>query len=163
MLTGFERYLLVTYLANAASNLQPADPEARKLARWLPQWADRAALPTRIGPFGLHFAARDKSIDAPSSQELAHLAEDLREMYDSGPAMPDRTAQRLERLGTKRKLDRIEIDILQLLLRSRTQPIIESMVDDIFDCRTPIAHCFNLGSRALPVNGRSKNGATVAV
>ena len=64
-------------------------------------------------------------------------------------ARPDRTAQRLRRLARTTGLTRTDVDVLELVLRYQTQPVIESMIDDVFRSSrrfTPL----NVQNPALP-------------
>ena len=68
-----------------------------------------------------------------SAEKLRRLAEALRdECAATKKARSDRTAQRLRSLAPTAGLSRTDIDIMELLLRYQSQPIIESMVDDVF-------------------------------
>ena len=57
----------------------------------------------------------------------------------------DRPAQRLRCLGEATGLSPTDVDILELLLRYQTQPVIESLVDEIF---------LRVGRRTMPLNVR---------
>ena len=64
-------------------------------------------------------------------------------------ARPDRTAQRLRHLAKATGLTRTDVDLLELVLRYQTQPVIESMIDDVFRSSrrfTPL----NVQNPALP-------------
>ena len=63
---------------------------------------------------------------------------------------PDRGAQRLRRLGKAIGLTPTDVDILELLLRHQSQPVIERMISDIF-CRSRLAGVLNLRGSALSV------------
>ena len=78
------------------------------------------------------------------------LGEALREEYSvARKARPDRTAQRLRRLASATGLTRTDVDVLELVLRYQTQPVIESMIDNVFRSSrrfTPL----NVQNPALP-------------
>ena len=82
-------------------------------------------------------------------------------------ARPDRTAQRLRRLARTTGLPRTDVDVLELVLRYQTQPVIESMIDDVFRSSrrfTPLnvqnpALPALLGASANTVQGRLRGDA----
>ena len=65
-------------------------------------------------------------------------------------ARPDRTAQRLRRLAKTTGLSRTDIDLLELVLRYQTQPVIESMIDDMFRAPRRFMTPLNVQGPALP-------------
>lgn len=58
---------------------------------------------------------------------------------------------RVRRLGRTLGLTRTDIDILELLLRYQTQPVIESMVDEVFGGGLRRPNALNLGGPAMPM------------
>ena len=149
MLTACERRLLVFYLANAASGLHHRDPEAAALAEWIAGRENRVA-------FGSgrkrHRTRRTDLEDGVSARTLRRLEEDLRdECSATKRTQSDRTAQRLRCLANATGLNRTDRLILELLLRYRTQPIIESMVDDVFGLNCRHLNPLNLKRPALPM------------
>ncbi len=129
MLTAYERHLIVFYLANAAGRLHHRDREASALAGWLASSAYN-----QIKNLYSRLIRNDIELDEPiTARQLRRLKQALRDECASTKATkPDRTAQRLQCLGKATGLEAIDVDILEVLLRYRTQPAIESMVDDIF-------------------------------
>ena len=92
-----------------------------------------------------------KSAEGKSARKWRRLQEALQsECSATKKARYDRTAQRLRRLGKTTGLTRTDADILELLLRYQTQPIIESMVDDVFGRLTRRMNPLNLKGPALP-------------
>ena len=132
MLNAYEQRLVALYLANAAAALHHRDREASDLAEWIADRENRVAfgrrkrrLPLRAGKVG-----RDEGMSGGKWRALqAALCE---EYSVARKARPDRTAQRLRRLAKTTDLTRTDVDILELVLRYQTQPVIESMIDDVF-------------------------------
>ena len=150
MLTAHEKRLVTFYLANAASRLHHQDREASELAGWIADRDNRVAFGT--GRRRLHPLPPDPDPEEGMSKgKLLRLEAALREEHAKARrARLDRTARRLQALGETVGLSRTDLDILELLLRYSTQPIIESMVDDIFGRATRCMTPFNLKGRALP-------------
>ena len=151
MPTAYERYLIAFYLANAVSRLHHRDREASALAEWV---ADRGHCPLydRRNDLFSRLARRDIDLDEPiSARQLRSLKQALRhECAAAKGTKLDRTAQRLRRLGETTALTRIDIDILEFLLRYQTQPVIESMVDDIFGRASNRVAPLNVRGAAIP-------------
>ena len=149
MLNAYEQRLVALYLANAASALHHRDREASDLAEWIADRENRMTFggrkrrsPLRAGKVG-----RDEGMSGGKWRAL-HAA--LCEEYSvARKARPDRTAQRLRRLAKTTGLTRTDVDVLELVLRYQTQPVIESMIDDVFRSSrrfTPL----NVQNPALP-------------
>ena len=146
MPTAYERHLIAFYLANAAGRLHPRDREASALAEWVADRDNRSVydsgkdLLSRLSRGGI-------DLDEPiSARQLRSLKQALRdECAATRGAKLDRTAQRLRRLGKTTGLEPIDVEILEVLLRYQTQPVIESMIDDIFG---------RAGRRVAPLNVR---------
>ena len=170
MLTAYERRLLAFYLANAASRLHYRDYEASNLADWV---ADRANGVSTFGASGECSCASTANPDTEhgmSARRWRVLQQALRDEHEATrKARHDRTAQRLRRLGRAMCLTRTDIDILELLLRYQTQPVIEAMVDHVFGVprRLPItplnvrgaALTSFLGVSARTIHGRLREDA----
>ena len=159
MLTACERRLIAFYLANAASRLHHQDREAAELAGWIADRDNRMAFGAGRRRPRLRHPDPDPE-EGMSRGKLLCLRAALREEYaQARRARHDRTARRLRALGETVGLNRTDLDILELLLRYRTQPIIESMVDDIFGRATRCITPFNLKGQALPaLLGMSAHG-----
>ena len=150
MLTAHEKRLIAFYLANAASRLHHQDREASELAGWIADRDNRVAFGTGSRRPRLRHPDPDPE-EGMSKGKLSRLEVTLREEYAKvRRARHDRTARRVRALGETTGLSRTDLDILELLLRYRTQPIIESMVDDIFGRATRCMTPFNLKGLALP-------------
>ena len=67
-----------------------------------------------------------------SARRLRHLRDALEDERSTTKARCDRTGRRLRHLAKTTGLSRTDVGILELLLRYQTQPVIESMVDDVF-------------------------------
>ena len=149
MLTAYERRLLAGYLANAASSLHHRDAEASALAEWIADRDNRVAFASRRGR---NFRRRLKldTDDGMSVRKLRRLQQNLRdELSATKRTRCDRTARRLRCLAKSTGLTRTDITILELLLRYQTQPIIESMVDDVFGQTVRTINPLNLKGPAL--------------
>ena len=149
MLNAYEQRLMAFYLANAAAALHHRDREASDLAEWIADRENRMALGSRKrrSPLRAGKVGRDEGM---SGGKWRSLQAALREEYSATrKARPDRTAQRLRRLAKTTGLTRRDVDILELVLRYQTQPVIESMIDDVFRSSrrfTPL----NVQNPALP-------------
>ena len=135
MLNAYEQRLMAFYLVNAAASLHHLDREASDLAEWISDRENRTAFGSRKRPSAIRAGkgGRDEGMSADSWRSLQGA---LREEYSvARKARPDRTAQRLRRLAKTTGLTRTDVDILELVLRYQTQPVVESMIDDVF--RTP--------------------------
>ena len=155
MLNAYEQRLMAFYLANAAAALHHRDREASDLADWIADRENRVAFgrrkrppaAMRAGPGRRGGGGRDEGM---SRGRWRALGEALREEYAATrKARPDRTGQRLRRLARTTGLSRTDVDLLELVLRYQTQPVIESMIDDVFRSSrrfTPL----NVQNPALP-------------
>ena len=170
MLSAYERRLLAFYLVNAASRLHYRDHEASNLAEWV---ADRANGVSTFGTVGERSRASDMDPDSENSN-FARTWRDLQltlraEHAATRNARQDRIARRLRRLGKMTGLTRTDVDILELLLRYQTQPVIEGMIDHVFGVfrrlpMTPLnvrgtALTSFLGVSARTVHGRLRESA----
>ena len=152
MLTNYERRLTFSYLLNVASRLHHQRTEAVALAEWVKEQSDMLNLGS---PFRKRAANESHCSDGIlSSEEWQELRETLGRCFAATkPTRGDRTASRIRHLGREMQLSRMDIAILELLLRYRTQPLIESMIDAVFTRSARYGgrmRILNLGSRALP-------------
>ena len=149
MLNAYEQRLMAFYLANAASALHHRDREASDLADWVADRENRVAFGGRKRPSLMRAGKRGRD-DGLSGGRWRALGVALREEYSAArKARPDRTGQRLRRLARTTGLSRTDVDLLELVLRYQTQPVIESMIDDVFRSSrryTPL----NVQNPALP-------------
>ena len=148
MLTTYERRLIAFYLSNVAARLRHDDPEASELADWLTRRENRTGLGGGRRRPRMDWA--DPGEQRMSAQKWRGIQETLRSEYAALKGTRcDRTAQRLRRLGKTVGLTPTDADLLELLLRYQTQPLIESLIDDIFGLTRRI-RALNLREPALP-------------
>ena len=148
MLTAYERRLILSYFSNAASRLPRHCPEARALADCVAEHGDLLVLafqPT------LEFGVPEGELSVGQWQ---HLRNTLESRHAAAKRVRgDRTALRIRRLGREMRLSRTDVAILELLLRYHTQPLIESLIDAVFNVglgRGTHEEVFKVGRRALP-------------
>ncbi|MDE0050463.1 MAG: AAA family ATPase [Rhodospirillales bacterium] len=131
MTTDYERRLIVSYLANAAARLHHRDRAASALAEWVMDREDGAGFASRR----LRSRLEREDIDPDERLSGGDWRSFRRALRDECAAtrhgQPDLTARRLQRLAETTGLDRTDVAILELLLRYHTQPIIESMIDEV--------------------------------
>ena len=153
MLNAYEQRLLAFYLANAAAALHHRDREASDLADWIADRENRVAFGRRKRPSPTRAGARKRGRDEGlSGGDWRSLKEALREEYSAArKARPDRTGQRLRRLARATGLTRTDVDLLELVLRYQAQPVIESMIDDVFRAPRRFMTPLNIQGPALPM------------
>ena len=174
MLTAYEHRLIVRYLANLVSCLPHRGPEAKELVEWVASNGRRRvfggskkasrvfggkrrrsrALPPTLGRKRLDlddllapedFRDLEDCTDGVTGKQWSRLEEALRSKWSAAKSVrSDRTAQRLRCLGRTAGLSRTDVAILELMLRYQTQPIIESMIDNVFQ-----RYSFNLRGPTL--------------
>ena len=145
MSSSYERHLIVTYLANTAARLHHRDREAASLAEWMADSDNRSAYESK-SLFNHLVRAGIEPEEGISARQLRCLRQALRdELSAEKRTKYDRPAQRLRCLGEAIGLSPTDVDILELLLRYQTQPVIESLVDEIF---------LRVGRRTMPLNVR---------
>ncbi len=125
MLTAYERYLLATYLANAAFGLRRRDSETAALAEWTADVENRIALGS-----GRHRGTSGRN--SVSKEQFASLRQMLHAERPARAPRRDRTGGRLRRLAQTTGLSRTDAGILELLLRCQTHPVFGSLVEDVF-------------------------------
>ena len=148
MLTAYERHLLAVYLSNAASTLHHRNEEASALATWVAEREGR----TEFSSTRKRRHRRRLDLDSDegmSARRLRHLQEALEDERSTTKARCDRTGRRLRCLAKTIGLNRADVGILELLLRYQTQPVIESMIDDVFGRTGRNINALNLRGRAL--------------
>ena len=174
MLTPYEHRLIVRYLANLVSCLPHRGPEAKELIEWVASNGRRRvfggskkasrvfggkrrrsrALPPTLGRKRLDlddllapedFRDLEDCTDGVTGKQWSRLEEALRSKWSAAKSVrSDRTARRLRCLGRTTGLSRTDVAILELMLRYQTQPIIESMIDNVFQ-----RYSFNLRGPTL--------------
>ena len=130
MLTAYMRRLVLGYLTNIAARFRHRSPEGREMVKWVLNSADILNLPGYAENTRLQEeAGRDGEISADEwSRLLDILASECRA---SRRVRGDLTAQRVRSLGRYMGLSRTDVALLEFLLCYETQPVIESLVDDI--------------------------------
>ena len=121
IITPYERHLIFSYLHNLVARvgdsrlLQATDRE--HLPEWILEHAD---------------LLQCDSLLAGTDWSRAHLKKSLRHLREqTRRARKDPTARHLRRLGKMADLSRLDLAILEALIRYQTQPIIESLMDQI--------------------------------
>ena len=148
MLNAYEQRLAASYLSNAAARFHFRDPEATELADWLDCRDNRLVLPDRRRRRADWQAYSDERLTARRWRSIQEMLRGEHAALKG--ARPDRTGQRLRRLGKTVGLTPTDVDILELLLRYQSQPVIERMISDIFS-RNRLSGALNLRGPALSV------------
>ena len=131
MLNAYLRRLVLGYLLNVAERIRHRTPEGREFAKWVLNSADHLALPGYAE--NPQLLKRFNKREELSAGQWEHLRETLTAEYAASKRVrTDRTARRVRTLGRYMQLSRTDIELLELLLRYETQPLVESMVDDTF-------------------------------
>ena len=130
MLNNYERHLIVSYLSNAASHFRHYHTEAKELAQWVAENRDVLAINDVTEELGERRLYHEKGLPEQDWRLFTKATEETRSA--SRHVRGDRTALRLWRLGKEMHLTRTDVAVLESLLRYRTQPIIESLVDNVF-------------------------------
>lgn len=166
MLNAYERQLIFFYLSNAASRFHYASPEARNLVDWVFENYDLLALEDESKELGEHLTSiyNEKEMSAREWQRLRKTLENEYSAACKG-TREDRTARRLRCLGREMDLALEDVAILEIRLRYLTQPIVESLIESVFECNrryrqreffnvtTPLLH-FTLGVPANALSAR---------
>lgn len=151
MLNTYERRLVALWLSNAAARLHRDDPEASELADWLARRENFAVFGGSRRRSRMDWMEADFEERRMSARRWRTVQDTLQSEYAAlKRTRYDRTAQRLRRLGKTVGLSPTDVDILELLLRCQTQPIIESMLDAIFGYPSRL-RTLNLKGPAWPV------------
>ena len=147
MLTAYERHLLARYLANAASGLRRRDPEASALAGWVVDGENRVGI-GRQGRPGRRMRRWTADYGKVSKEQFSSLRQALQDECAARAPGRDRTGRRLLCLARTAGLNRTDTALLELLVRYRTNPVFESMIDDVF-IDPSRWHDLNIKGRAL--------------
>ena len=121
IITPYERHLIVSYLHNLVTRagdnrlLKATDREC--LPEWIHEHAD--LLQCESLPADTHWSR------SCLNKALRHLREQTRRVHK------DTTARYLRQLGKMADLSHLDLAILEALVRYKTQPIIESLMDQI--------------------------------
>ena len=130
MLTAYMRRLILGYLTNIAARVRHRTPEGREWVKWVLTSADQINLPGYAeNPRLLEDAGRDGEI---SADEWDRLCEVLASEHRAAKRVRgDRTALRVRSLGRYMGLSRTDVALLEFMLCYETQPMVESMIDEI--------------------------------
>ena len=129
-LTPYLRRLILGYLLNVESRIRRHAPEGRDFAEWALNFAVDVGLPGYADdPHLVENLDTDRPI---TTDEWKRLCGTLKAESDTlNRVRPDATAQRIRCLGRHMNLSRTDVALLELLLRYETEPLVESMVDEI--------------------------------
>ena len=121
IVTPYERHLIFSYLHNLVARVGDSRilqaTEREHLPEWILEHADLLQCDSLL-------AATDWS-RPQLKQALRHLRDQTRRVRK------DPTARHLRRLGRMAGLSRLDLAILEVLIRYKTQPVIESLMDQI--------------------------------
>lgn len=153
MLSDYELFLLATYMWNLTTSVEQGVRHAAD-NDYLPDWIDDHADLLRC-------RLREKDW---SRSRLRKLLARLRKQFKD--ARKDSTARGVRQLAKITGLSRLDIQILEILIRYKTQPIIESMIDQVdrrmryyvFNLRNPMLAGL-LGVSMNTIQQRVTNGA----
>ena len=130
MLTAYTRRLIMGYLTNIAARVRHHSPEGRELVKWILNSADILNLPGYSENTLLQEHARREG-EIPAD-EWGRLLDILASEYRASKRVRgDLSARRVRSLGRYMGLSPTDIALLEFVLRYETQPVIESLVDDI--------------------------------
>ena len=142
MSAPYETRIAIHWLTNLITRMDPRSEEAGRLARWLFENADRKIKGESGKWRPLETAARATGFRRkhsepwsrwkPSSGEWKRLKAALGDLRGQTERVrPDRTARRLRLLAKATGMNCEDVEILEALLRYRTDPWLESLVDDL--------------------------------
>ena len=130
MLTAYTRRLVLGYLVNIAARVRHRSPECRELVKWVLNSADILNLPGYAENTLLQEHARSEG-EIPADEWGRLLDVLASECRASKRIRCDLTARRVRSLGRHMELSPTDVALLEFVLRYETQPVIESLVDDI--------------------------------
>ena len=130
MLTAYMRRLILGYLVNIAARVRHRSPEGRELVKWVLNSADILKLPGyEENTLQQENARREGEIPADEWGRLLDIL--ASECRASKRVRGDLTARRVRSLGRHMELSRTDVALLEFALRYETQPVVESLVDEI--------------------------------
>ena len=152
MLSTYERKLITTYLANMAAKFNHRDSEAAVLVKWITD-RDNRNLNGGKTMFPHMDCIEHYFDDTPTKAHLRMVRQALqRECTALKTTKYDLVAKRLQNLAQATRLSTTDIDILELLLRYSTQPVIETMIDEVFRERARYRVTLNSSTIATLLN-----------
>lgn len=142
MSTPYEVRLAIEWLLNVAARTNRRREEAENLVQWLSENTDQEVAdesgrwrPLKVAARSAGFRTKRSKLWSDRKQvsgDWKRLRAALREVRDrTRRAKPDRTARRVERLAKATGLSLEDVEILEVLLRYRTDPWLASLVDDL--------------------------------
>lgn len=133
-LTPYLRRLILGYLSNVEARIRRQAPEGWDFAQWAMSFAVDLRLPGYAENPQL---AENLDANKPITlDEWKRLCGTLKAESDALKRVrPDATAQRIRSLGRHMNLSRTDVALLELLLRYDTEPLVESMVDEVLCAR----------------------------
>ena len=151
MLTAYMRRLCLGYLVNLTARMRHTTVEGNELVKWVLNAADTLSLPGYAD--NQHLLDELGRHDHVSADEWERLRNTLATEYRASRSVRgDRTARRVRTLGRYMGLSRTDVALLELLLYYETQPVIESMIDEILCHGRYRVRCqfFSVGNADLP-------------
>ena len=151
MLSAYNRRLVIFYLSNAVSHIRCHPEAAKNLREWLLKHENELKFRYPRTPDGetANTVGDGSRVEKVPTLEWERLSEALRSEFAAArQARPDCAARRLRSLARAVRLSRTDIAILELLLRSNTVALVESMLDDIGGRLH--RNWFRLGNPVLP-------------
>ena len=121
---NYSNRLALTYLCNAFEFLTREPQAARTLVQWIEERTDWS-----VGTLLM----LNWDSDQLSRRTCNELSEELRSKHSRlNKVRPDLTARRLKQLAKHMRLSPSDMTLVELLLRYETDPLIESLIDDLF-------------------------------
>ena len=135
MLAAYERRLVLSYLANATSRLNRRSSETNELVDWISENRDLLGVERSVIERFWDLTKRRKSENRFSKGQMAALRDLLIEAGNgrSRKVRGDGLALRLRNLGREMQLSRSDVGILEIMLRYRSNPVVESLIDSVFE------------------------------
>ena len=155
MLTAYERRLVLTYLVNAVRRLRRSTSATEALFEWVSENSDVLRAGNSVVELCKERARRRKSKGSLAKDR----SDELRDLVTSGDrggarrVRADRLALRLRTLGREMQLSRTDVAILEIMLRYRSNPVIEALIDAGFEEGRNflrMTNIFNVRGSAIP-------------
>ena len=156
MLTAYEQHLVLSYLTNAVRRLHRRSPESKELFGWISENSELLPVGSSLGELCEEGARCRKSRGNPSRDQWDALRGRLTtgEHGATRRVQADRLASRLRRLGREMQLSRTDVAILEIMLRYRSNPVVEDLLDSVFEGGRRhfrrLTRLFNVRGPALP-------------
>ena len=160
MLTTYEQHLVLSCLTNAVRCLHRDSPESKELFDWVSENSELLPAGCSLVELCEEGARRrksrgDKSRGGPSKDQWDALRDRLTtgEHGATRRVRADRLASRLRRLGREMQLSRTDVAILEIMLRYRSNPVVEDLLDSVFEEGhrfRRLTRLFNVRGPALP-------------